>query len=451
MQVTALSVERIRTDGGTQPRAEMNQLVVDEYAASMEGGAAFPPVVVFHDGEGHWLADGFHRVAAARSLQRLSIGAEVRQGTRRDAVLFSVGANASHGLRRTNADKRRAAEVLLADSEWSGWSDREIARRCGVSDRFINSLRPPVTANGSQSERTYTTKHGTQATMNTSRIGAAAKISQEARVMFWETPAADRQEDILRLSRMEPDRQVMVAERIAAGAAPSVKAAERLLLEERRDEAREQAARIGATPFDDRLSLHVCAVSELAALIPAGTVDVIITDPPYPREYIPVYADLARFAAHALKPGGSCLVMIGQSYLPEVLAGLSEHLTYHWALSYLTPGAQSAQVFPRKVNPFWKPVLWMVKGEYAGEWQGDVIRSDVNANDKRFHEWGQSESGIGRLVEGWSKPGEVVCDPFVGGGTLAEVALRLGRRVIAADVAEVQIQTTRARLVGGLN
>ena len=78
-----------------------------------------------------------------------------------------------HGKRRTNADKRKAVMTMLNDEEWCKWSDREIAEKCCVSNRFVSNVRPTsVTANGSQlSERTYTTKHGTVATMNTSNIG----------------------------------------------------------------------------------------------------------------------------------------------------------------------------------------------------------------------------------------------------------------------------------------
>jgi predicted HTH domain antitoxin len=59
-------------------------------------------------------------------------------------VLYSVGANAAHGLRRTNEDKRRAVETLINDEEWATWSDREIARACGVSGKFVAAVRDPV-------------------------------------------------------------------------------------------------------------------------------------------------------------------------------------------------------------------------------------------------------------------------------------------------------------------
>lgn len=175
--VFGLDINHIRIDGGTQPRAELNHEVINDYAQQMQEDAHFPPVIVFYDGNDHWLADGFHRYHAEKQIGRWIIDAEVRQGTRRDAVLFSVGANASHGLRRTNADKRRAVETLLRDEEWSNWSNREIARKCSVSDIFVGKIRENLPANVCRQEdplsreRTYITGNGTIATMNTSNIG----------------------------------------------------------------------------------------------------------------------------------------------------------------------------------------------------------------------------------------------------------------------------------------
>jgi phage N-6-adenine-methyltransferase len=153
---------------------------VNEYQQDMMAGVTFPPVIVFYDGEDYWLADGFHRLYAACNLNRDSLSVDIRQGTRRDAVIHSVGANAAHGKRRTNEDKRRAVLQLLNDEEWSGWSDREIARRCAVSNRFVSNLRP-VTVNGSQlePERTYVTKHGTMAVMNTIAIGGKRAVIEQ--------------------------------------------------------------------------------------------------------------------------------------------------------------------------------------------------------------------------------------------------------------------------------
>jgi hypothetical protein len=149
MTGTMILLDKIVADPQAQPRAELDQELVAEYAEAMEGGAKFPPVVVFQDGDAtNWLADGFHRLEAARASGLKEIEAEVRRGSLREAILFSVGANATHGKRRTNQDKRRAVSKLLADKEWSAWSDNKIAQHTGVSQPFVSSLRKESSYNG---------------------------------------------------------------------------------------------------------------------------------------------------------------------------------------------------------------------------------------------------------------------------------------------------------------
>lgn len=200
-------------------------------------------------------------------------------------------------------------------------------------------------------------------------------------------------------------------------------------------------------PPEERFQLIHSDLS--SAVIEPDSIDCIITDPPYPQEFLPTFTALAEVAAFWLKPGGSLLVMSGQSWLPEVMRRLTEvdGLSYHWTLAYLTPGGQSVQVWPRKVNTFWKPVIWLVKGAYSGYWAGDVAKSNVNDNDKRFHHWGQSESGMAELIERVSVVGDTVLDPFCGGGTTGVTALAMGRKFIGIDIDEKAIETTRARLI----
>jgi hypothetical protein len=101
---------------------------VAEYAKAMADGVQFPPIVVFDDGKTLWLADGHHRVEAARLAGLGVILAEEHKGGRRDALLYACGANAAHGVRRTNADKRLAVTLMLRDKEWCKWASRDIAR-----------------------------------------------------------------------------------------------------------------------------------------------------------------------------------------------------------------------------------------------------------------------------------------------------------------------------------
>lgn len=215
--------------------------------------------------------------------------------------------------------------------------------------------------------------------------------------------------------------------------------------------ARREAAK-SAIPDDlpasqDRFTLLQGDMREIGPEFTPDSIDIIITDPPYPQEYLPLYESLAKFGAYVLKPGGSMLVMVGQSYLPEILAAMIPHMSYQWTLAYLTPGGQSAQLWQRKVNTFWKPVLWFVKGEYSGDWIGDVAKSAVNDNDKRFHEWGQSESGMADLIERFTYPGQTILDPFCGAGTTGVVAVSMNRNFIGIDNDVVAFETAEKRLM----
>ncbi|MFX4086140.1 hypothetical protein ACKU27_13665 [Sphingobium yanoikuyae] len=138
-----LAVSLIRRDGGTQIRAQVSMDVAKDYAEALERGDTFPPVKARFDGTHYWLCDGFHRIMAAEMRGAAKMAVEVKPGTRRDAILDAVGANAAHGFRRTNADKRQAVLVLLDDAEWSAKSDREIARIAHVDPGMVGCLRPP--------------------------------------------------------------------------------------------------------------------------------------------------------------------------------------------------------------------------------------------------------------------------------------------------------------------
>jgi hypothetical protein len=116
-------------------------------------------------------------------------------------------------------------------------------------------------------------------------------------------------------------------------------------LAKRQDEAGASGAPLSGGDYE----LLLGDLLDAGAAIPDASVDCIITDPPYPAEFLDCFSKLSELAARVLKPGASCIVMSGQSWLPEVLRRLEERLTYQWALAYRTPG-QSTQVFGRRIK-----------------------------------------------------------------------------------------------------
>jgi hypothetical protein len=131
-----LKLKAIQTDAGTQTRARLDEMTVADYAEAMIRGEKFPPVTVFPNNGDLVLADGFHRLKAARKARFEKIDAEVRMGTRTDALKFSLQSNHAHGLRRTNDDKRHAVTIAL--KEFTDWSDGAI--RGGVGTERLLSL-----------------------------------------------------------------------------------------------------------------------------------------------------------------------------------------------------------------------------------------------------------------------------------------------------------------------
>ena len=151
MRKMTLVVSSIRANAGTQSRATISEATVAEYAEAMIRGDRFPPVVVFESEQGLILADGFHRVRSAKQAGFDTISAEIRRGTRLDALRYSLSANHAHGLRRTNDDKRHA--VRLALRELSHLSDRMVAGMCGVSVTFVGGVRRELSIADSSSKR----------------------------------------------------------------------------------------------------------------------------------------------------------------------------------------------------------------------------------------------------------------------------------------------------------
>jgi 16S rRNA G966 N2-methylase RsmD len=171
--------------------------------------------------------------------------------------------------------------------------------------------------------------------------------------------------------------------------------------------------------------------------------DFIITDPPYPKEYLHLYEVLAYRAVQWLKPGGLLIAMCGQSYLDEIYAMMGKHLKYYWTAAYLTPG-QPTPLRQRNVNTTWKPLLIYSHGEYRGKIFGDVFKSD--GNDKDLHKWGQSVSGMYDIISKICLTGQSILDPFCGAGTTGIAALKHDCLFDGIDIDEQNVKIAIGRL-----
>jgi len=186
---------------------------------------------------------------------------------------------------------------------------------------------------------------------------------------------------------------------------------------------------------------------ELAKQIPDGSIDLIFTDPPYLKEYLPLYDWLAMEAARILKPDGFLLAYAGTYWKAEVIKRLTAHMDYYFDFILINGGNHSPLMWSRKVISRHKSIIALRKYGSDGHPRTNVLSSWVGGGeDKRFHTWGQDESSARYYIDCFSKPGDIVFDPFVGGGTTCAVAKQLKRQFIGFEIIPEMAKIARARI-----
>ena len=196
------------------------------------------------------------------------------------------------------------------------------------------------------------------------------------------------------------------------------------------------------------------ALGDVRELCPAtvapDSLDLVLTDPPYPRAFMECWRWLGDFAEAALKPGGTLAALSGQMWLGEVLGLLErEGLHFRWMVALHLPGA-STRVFHRRVGSQWKPCLLFTKaGGGPPRWlTTDVVKAPPLANQPDgLHHWGQGAGAMDALASLLVEPGMAACDPFAGGGELALAAALAGASVLASDLEAEHVATMRRTIV----
>jgi site-specific DNA-methyltransferase (adenine-specific) len=222
------------------------------------------------------------------------------------------------------------------------------------------------------------------------------------------------------------------------------------LVKEERSEQRAADRSTSTTQFPNKSpSFHIFEAditdpTTWESSVEPESLDAIITDPPYPQEYVHLFEDLGKFGQYALKPGAPLIAMTGHAYLPQYIELLSRRLVYHWLVADILGGANNAQhVWKAFVG--WKPCLIFTNGkERLPYYFLDLVRSP--GPDKNFHIWGQDVQTFQLFAYRFTQPGATICDPFVGGGTTAIAALSMHRKFIGFDNDPVAVQTTLERL-----
>jgi site-specific DNA-methyltransferase (adenine-specific) len=270
-------------------------------------------------------------------------------------------------------------------------------------------------------------------------VQLAESLAPEVRDAIRRTPVANDGAELKSLASLEPSQQRAVAELIASCAAGSVREATRELARRealQREDSSELPAQVQIRHGDFRVAL---------ADIPPGSVDAIITDPPYPAEYIPLFDDLGALAARVLKPDGVLIAYSGQAHLIDGLTALASHLRYWWTLALHHQRAGYVVHGGRRVMNRWKPLLLFTRKDGCAPAEfADLVEG--TGREKELHVWQQAAGELGYLLETFTRAGDLVIDPFVGSGTTAVACLQLGRRFIGCDIDAGAVAIARRRV-----
>ncbi len=189
----------------------------------------------------------------------------------------------------------------------------------------------------------------------------------------------------------------------------------------------------------------------LAECIPDASIDFIFTDPVYDR--IDDYAWLAETAARVLKPDRACLVWcsnIGQYAVQPVMR---EYLRFVLPLNY-TKIAKTYAAHHYRTFLWSTPLLWFQKGNFVHEWLIDTVVDVMRGNSivstlappSDTYKWHKNPEAYISWLKAFTKPGDVIWDPFTGSGSLPVQARRLGRHFIASEIKPDIAEMARARI-----
>jgi len=183
--------------------------------------------------------------------------------------------------------------------------------------------------------------------------------------------------------------------------------------------------------------------------IEKGSVDCIITDPPYVKEWLHNYEDFARAAEYVLKPGGFLVTYIGHIHMDQILSQMTPYLDYYWIACLKHAGTTKA-VHSRSVTCSFKPILILQKEPRTKpkRYFCDVIMG--SGREKGAHEWQQGEEELRQIFEPFTDPGDLILDPFMGSGTVIAMGQKLGRKVIGFDIDPLNVEIVKGRVISSV-
>ena len=248
------------------------------------------------------------------------------------------------------------------------------------------------------------------------------------------------------IARQQPNIQKKIVEIKEAKKISVTDAIKEIKKEEKKAEKENERDRLAEIGKNKKIEIdfRLGDFEEVFKDIPDGSIDCIITDPPYPKEFIEVWSKLSRFAKRVLKPNGYCISYSGQMHLPEVMKRMGENLDYYWSFALMHTGSRQL-INGRSLFCGWKPILIYQNGFSKLKTPFDDF---INGSgmEKKHHNWQQSEMELKHLIDNFTVEGDTILEPFAGSGTTMLAALKNNRNVIGAEIDEKSFYIAKQRI-----
>jgi 16S rRNA G966 N2-methylase RsmD len=236
-----------------------------------------------------------------------------------------------------------------------------------------------------------------------------------------------------------------VKEKLRSGYSSVSKEYTKIQVEQRREEKRNEKSIVD---LPDNCRLLQGDFMEVGKEIPDNSIDLILTDPPYGPEYLPLYDKLGVFARRVLKKGGSLVAYLGSTNIQEKINFIAKgDLKCCWYI-YVKHTGQRAQVrqMGSLISVAGKPMWWFVNGEKTNIPVRITDYVESEPPDKTMHEWAQSTKEAEHIINGLTVDNQIVLDPFLGYGTFGMAALQLNRKFIGIEIDPEHFSNAQRRL-----
>ena len=383
---------------------------VESLAESIKQLGLLNPLTITPEG---WLVAGLHRLKAIQWLGWQEVPVTI---VTLDSLLLELAEIDENLIRQPLtmlqkgvqiARRKEIYEALYPQTKHGANGRRGSGNGVTVSRNDTMSFSENTASQMSQSERTI------------ERLAMFGAVLQDVDHRLENSPIANNQKALITLAQMDEEEREEVIEKLETREALTIQEARRLIHQE------EEAIIPDDMPacLIDRCTFLCGEIDETEHLVDDESVDCIITAPPDDLE---AYEELATMAARVLK-AGALLCTVNQALLPDVLPVLMARLSYRWTIALLYDHPK--EDWQSNVRTSWEPVLWLAKGDCKGRAIEDTAKS------------------LAGLLERFTKPGDIVLDPFMGGGAIVVPAVQMNRRVVgigSLDALETTLKKLRA-------